>query len=603
MFIYYAVLYLSGDGKLRHPKSLRSILYLSVLTLSVFHVNAIADNKGLKRSEAINTIAGGERMAIIVGINTYNQRSQLGNLKYAVNDADKLAKFFQSQGYKVDLITESEASKGFILNAIRRAGDQLQGNGTLVFAFSGHGFGVDKENYLAVSGTVASDIVNTGLKLSDLRKAIEATGAKKRILFIDACRDNPIKGAKNASKSFFADQGNRGAGENIFYSTGSGDLSFEDDELKHGVFINFVLKGLRELVCAEGKITFSELVKYVTPRVREWVSTQFNAKQEPHRAGQNTGQFVLAWCGCAPPDPAPLGMVKISNGIFSMGRAGNDSDFKGTVLDTAKPQHVVKIQSFWLSQNEVTVKEFREFINDIRASGSRSIPGITGCQVYIDNELQEQANLNWENPGFSQSENHPVVCVSREDIREYLKWLNNKSGRQFRLPSESEWEYAARAGKSGNYGFDGGEGSLCRFGNIADRHFIDANGDWIYKTAKCNDGHIYTAPVGSYESNAYHLSDMHGNVWEMVEDVWHDSYKDAPDNGSAWIANPDRPRGVVRGGSWASNPLSAQSAARSWIGLEHDRKNNQGFRLAHDITSRSSTEKGFTLSAGANLCP
>ena len=149
----------------------------------------------------------------------------------------------------------------------------------------------------------------------------------------------------------------------------------------------------------------------------------------------------------------------------------------------------------------------------------------------------------------------PVVDVSWEDVTtEYLPWLSRTTGKTYRLLTEAEWEYAARAGSTTRYSFGDDEKALCTYANVADMSAQEQYKDLTLATlASCRDGHIHTSLVGSFRPNAFGLYDMHGNVWEWVQDCWNANYSGAPSDGSAWITG-DRCLHVLRGGSWINGP-------------------------------------------------
>ena len=179
-------------------------------------------------------------------------------------------------------------------------------------------------------------------------------------------------------------------------------------------------------------------------------------------------------------------------------------------------------------------------------------------------------------------EDQPVVCVSWNDARRYIEWLNEETGGGYRLPSESEWEYAVRAGSVSRYHFGDDESELCRYGNVVDTTRLPNGGSWTNK-ANCSDGAVYPVAVGSYRPNPFGLYDMHGNVWEWVADCWHEDYEGAPTDGSAWTTGCDGgERAVVRGGSWSYGPRYLRAANRNWGRPSHSRINT-GFRLVQDL--------------------
>ena len=182
------------------------------------------------------------------------------------------------------------------------------------------------------------------------------------------------------------------------------------------------------------------------------------------------------------------------------------------------------------------------------------------------------------------ADDHPVVCLSWNDALAYLKWLNGKAaGKNFRLLSEAEWEFAARAGKGAKrypWGDDLNASDQCVHANGLDgaarQQVAWAAG---FAVASCNDGHAYTAPAAALRPNGFGLHHMHGNAWEWVQDQWHDNYNGAPADGSAWTSGGDQARRVRRGGSWGGTPRNLRSAIRSGDAPD-TRNDNTGFRIA-----------------------
>ena len=171
--------------------------------------------------------------------------------------------------------------------------------------------------------------------------------------------------------------------------------------------------------------------------------------------------------------------------------------------------------------------------------------------------------------GFFAADSHPVVCVSWEDARAYASWLSRETGEAYRLLSEAEWEYAARAGTRTRFWWDNDIGS----------NRANCGDDW------CGDGYTFTSPVGSFGANAFGLHDVHGNAWEWVEDCWRDSYEGAPRDRSAWLGDQggDCSRHILRGGSWNFLPQNLRSALRGRHGSGF-RVSVYGFRVARTFT-------------------
>jgi serine/threonine-protein kinase PpkA len=235
---------------------------------------------------------------------------------------------------------------------------------------------------------------------------------------------------------------------------------------------------------------------------------------------------------------------------------------------------------------EITVREFRQFVEetDYRTEAEAG----KGCYTLNakGDGVEQQKDKFWRKPGFSQTDNDPVVCVSFNDVQAFIAWLNLRSGVTYRLPTEAEWEYAARAGTQFRFSFgdDLEARTQCDFGNGADQTWAGETIAKNWTLAKCNDRYKFTAPVGSFRPNAFGLYDMHGNAWEWNQDCWHDSYASAPQDGSAWLAKNegDCERAVVRGGSWDNYPLDLRSAHRLRFNAD-DSGNDLGFRVARTL--------------------
>jgi formylglycine-generating enzyme required for sulfatase activity len=189
-----------------------------------------------------------------------------------------------------------------------------------------------------------------------------------------------------------------------------------------------------------------------------------------------------------------------------------------------------------------------------------------GCYVLNakgDGSVQ-RSDANWNNPGFTQTPDHPVVCVSHNDAQQYARWLSLRTSSEYRLPTEAEWEYAARGGTTTTRFWGDGADSACLYANGLDKSFKARYPDSPWTQAACDDGAVFTAPAGSYRRNPFGLSDMLGNAWEWVEDCWHGSYEKAPAGGSAWLqtSGGDCARRVLRGGGWLNRPRYLRSANR-----------------------------------------
>jgi len=266
-------------------------------------------------------------------------------------------------------------------------------------------------------------------------------------------------------------------------------------------------------------------------------------------------------------------LVMLPGGNATMGveeaedaRENVPSGFRGR----ARPQHAVSIRGFALGKYEVTKAEFSIFVSET----GYAVEG--ACSVFDGAKWVKDPLRTWRDPGFAQSDRDPAVCVSWEDAQAYVAWLSRKSGRTYRLPSEAEWEFAARAGSTtARYWGDEAE-RACDFANVADRSAKTKFDAW--SVHDCRDGQVRSAPVGSYQPNAFGLHDMLGNAWEWTQDCWNANYSGAPSDGRAW-EEYDCSRRVLRGGSWGDNPWSVRVGFRGRNNANY-RSDTAGFRIA-----------------------
>lgn len=258
-------------------------------------------------------------------------------------------------------------------------------------------------------------------------------------------------------------------------------------------------------------------------------------------------------------------MVAVPAGSFTMGSPSSEEGRSSA----EGPQHDVTFSSpFAVGMYEVTRGEFGRFVEE------------TGR--LMGNSCGREAGRSWRSPGFSQEYSHPVVCVSWEDARAYASWLSQETGEEYRLLSESEWEYVARAGTQTARYWGESASDQCRYANGAD---ASSGIRWV---VDCADDYAWTSPVGSFDANGFGLHDVLGNVREWVEDCWHKNYDGAPRDGRAWLESDggDCSYCVLRGGSWRVNPGRLRSANRY-----RDRAGNRpsyagyvGFRVARTST-------------------
>ncbi len=273
-------------------------------------------------------------------------------------------------------------------------------------------------------------------------------------------------------------------------------------------------------------------------------------------------------------------MIVLAHGAFEM---GSPDDEAGREAHEGPRHRVGFARGFALARSETTVGEFRRFVE---ASGYRSVAERLGRSSVYDERgavMAERAGVDWRHDfaGRPAAEDLPVVHVAFEDAEAYAAWLAAQTGQPYRLPSEAEFEYALRAGRSEAWPW--GAGAPPRVpGNLAGDGDQSAGGRrWSNAIAGHADGHWGPAPVRSYPAEGFATFDLVGNVAEWVLDCWHDSYRRAPADGSAWV-NPGCSERVVRGASWASTLERARSAARQ-AAPAGSHSARIGFRVARSI--------------------
>ncbi|MFN9435888.1 MAG: formylglycine-generating enzyme family protein, partial [Planctomycetota bacterium] len=277
-------------------------------------------------------------------------------------------------------------------------------------------------------------------------------------------------------------------------------------------------------------------------------------------------------------------LVLIPKGTFQMGSKLSpkevDQRYPGKnekYYEDETPHQVVLSQSFYMSIHEVTVGQFRNFVEaeKYETEAETDAEGGWGYDQSTKN-FSQTPKYTWRIPGFVKDDNHPVVNVSWNDAVAFCRWLSRVEGREYRLPTEAEWEYSCRAGSSGEFSFGDDAEQLVGFGNVADatlkRHFPN----FINDTVSSSDGLLFTSRTGSYQSNEFGLYDMHGNVWEWCSD-WYGEYPRSS------VTDPAGPATgsyrVYRGGGWGNAAASCRSAYRGRY-TPSSRSISLGFRIA-----------------------
>ena len=322
-------------------------------------------------------------------------------------------------------------------------------------------------------------------------------------------------------------------------------------------------------VSASGFFTYEETV-----RLREGEDRRVSLRLQPRRVEPVAGEI---W-----KEPVTgMEFVWVPEGCFEMGQTeaekqylikeAGDETYRKYYNDEL-PRHRVCVDGFWMGKCETTRGQFRKFVKD---TGYRTDAEKKGNARIFNKETdwkwKELSGYNWKKMGYDQDDAHPVGCVSWNDAAAFAKWLSGKSGKNFGLPTEAQWEYAARGGVEAMRFWGDGESDACLYANAADK------GHGWPNSFPCDDGYEFTAPVGKYKPNPFGLYDMLGNVWEWCADRYGENYySNSPEK------NPQGPsKGgyrVLRGGSWFNLHRYVRCGYRSRNSPDY-RDSNNGFRL------------------------
>jgi formylglycine-generating enzyme required for sulfatase activity len=514
-------------------------------------------NRQLVQPGSANTTTG-KRLALVIGNSAYPNAP----LKNPVNDAQDIAAALRALGFEV--ISRENVNQNDMKRAIREFGEKIRGAAVGLFYYAGHGVQVNGENYLVpVDAKVESEqeveyeCVKAGFVLAQM----DAARNSMNIVILDACRNNPfVRSFRSESKGLA--QMDAPSGTLIAYATAPGSVA-SDGAGRNGLYTQELLKQMR---------TSGLGIEDVFKRVRISVRAATQQKQTPWESSSLVGDFYFSGSTAAkaappisnsgdnkPNEPASaaktsspaaksfksqqgIEMVYVPPGRFMMGSNG---------LDRERPVHEVTIsQPFYMGKYEVT-------------------------------QAQWQAVMG-NNPSSFKGGSLPVDSVSWDNAIAFLARLNAQNdGYSYRLPTEAEWEYACRAGTTGDYAGD--LDAMAWFGNNSGRGRLDAAE--IMRTDSANyqkritENGGQTHPVGSKLPNSFGLFDMHGNVWEWCQDWFHANYEGAPNDGSAWLSGGEQRFRVVRAGSWQDDATLLGSAYRYGIVPNFGANSGLGFRV------------------------
>lgn len=497
--------------------------------------------------------AAGKRVALIIGNAAY---TDVGILANPIADAKAVTTAFESAGFDnvrhVDNLS-ADAMRQELKDFSARAADA----DIAVVYYAGHGVEVADQNYLVpVDAKLlrSTDIEFEAIPLSTVRSAVSGA-AKLRIVVLDACRNNPFKlsAANGGKRAASRGLGNiePSAGEVVAYSAKEGTLAQDGPSNENSPYAAALVKSLNE-PGLEIRLLFG--------KVRDEVLTSTKNEQEPYTYASLGGEAIYLKPPVAVVQPSlsaqPLTfrdcakcpeMIVIPAGDFVMGSPDDETDRDAD----EGPQHEVSISKpFAVGRYEITVAQFRDFVT----STGHDIG--TSCSEWDGKGFVIKSGGNFQNPGTEQGSDHPATCVSWRDAKAYVEWLSQRTHFNYRLLTEAEWEYAARAGSTSPYST----------GENLDAKNVNMNGKG-------------SQPVGQLTPNKFGLYDMQGNVWEWTEDCYAKTYSKAPADGSAFVS-PGCER-TYRGGAWANVAKDMRFATRG-VNADDKRVNIFGLRVARD---------------------
>jgi len=493
-----------------------------------------------------------ERVALVIGNGAY-QRDVLLN---PVNDAKIVAKTLTGLGFDVILLTDLRKDK--MEDAIALFGEKLKKDRESVFYYSGHGVQNEKKSYLIPVDamhrlSVPSDISDYCIPLDLVVHRMvsrEGSDTNINIVMVDACRNNLLDGLFKSSdmEHGWASLSRKADGVIISYATAPGKRALTGIGDKYSPYA----KRLVELM-----VKPNVPVEMMFKELRAQVKADTKGDQVPWLEASLEGNFYfnpqvsLATVPFATLPQVPPNFVLIKGGEFTMGSPSSEAER----YSDESPQHQVRLSDFYMAKHEVTVAEFRKYIEESgELTEAEKAKDARTWRHGVNGQLRPQSE-----------ENHPVIHVSWNDADAYCKWLSKKTGKTYRLPTEAEWEYACRAGTTTPF----------NTGNNLTTDQANYNGNYLYNKNLKGQYRTNTVAVESFAPNAWGLYNMHGNVWEWCSD-WFGAY------GSGAVTNPTGTATgsyrVLRGGSWNHDAEYCRSANRCTL-TPGFRSNPVGFRL------------------------
>lgn len=568
------------------------------------------------------------RMALLIGNSDY--KGEWSALRNTTNDAQDLGQRLKELGWQTTV--EKNRSLDQMLSDVGSFIERAQKAkaAQLLLYFSGHGMEWESGAYLIpvdLRSTRGLEVSHKALALQKLVTSLQAASGLKLVM-LDACRTRP--GSKDGSGGLPSPEAEKSLPNDVLVAYASEALQAAvDSGERNGVYASGLLKALSNV--SKTGASFNDVMAETEEEVQR-LSRSFGRQQNPKTYVSNSSAKRFAFASVDKPvaldsrieqenqrlkaeldklreqaakpnagKPALtdwdryVGMVELPMGSYLRGSA----DEAERDNDEGPVKRVDIRYRLAMGRTEVTRKLFGEFVAERAYKTEAESSG--GCRSRTGNEWKLDPARDWRKPGFEQTPEHPVVCVSWNDAQAFVQWLNQKAGlnpndpHRYRLPSESEWEYAARGvtspeqNRSGAqhwrypWGNDAQHKEQCRYANGADQ--TQQKDGWTGSFAECEDGHVYTAPAGKLVANAFGLHDMLGNAWEWAQDCWRSDYDQHPVDGKPYEQASCATRSL-RGGSWRNSVQDLRSAKRH----DHTPSNafgHVGFRLTRMLPSGS----------------
>lgn len=495
------------------------------------------------------------------------------------NDATDMAELLRRLGFDVTfrINADLKTMRGALREFIDGLPAEPEPDTVALVYFAGHGIQMKGENYLIpVDAQMARDyeVTDETLSMNLIMEGLESAGAELNLLILDCCRNDPFsrswRGSRSSAAGGLAMPGGAPQGMFIAFSTSPNDVA-EDGEGENSPYTAALLKHLPQ----PGR-PFEEVFKAVGGEVARLTS----GAQEPWFNSKFYGSFQFVKEGVPLPGAAESPTVATLERPWSnsLGMKFLPVPGRADVLMAATETRVRDFEAFVKETDYLPQGGAHVFSVVEKADGS----GYT-------TEWVHRAEASWEEPGFKQSGDHPVVCVTWDEAKAFADWLSEKEGRSYRLPRDPEWSAAA-----GNRKFPWGDEwpPPANVGNFWDVHAIrNLPGDWtgsVIGDGKYDDGFARTAPVGSYRANRNGFFDLAGNVWEWIEEDYRPELNPAEIlRENEFLSETHDAKGrafkTLRGGAWDNfTDLDFRSVLRDFD--ERDRRDDDyGFRIVLEL--------------------